>query len=326
MASTEFQPGDAVRLRSSGRPMTVAAIDVAGGKVTCIWLSESGESQKDAFAPAELLRRLAVGLLAVLGCGCSGIPSPTPYEKGGDGFTCCKALVDSADRIAGMHTGLFWVLAVAGLLIVAVGAVLVHGQADSQEKSHLVVKWFCVVSGVLASGCWSAAAYFNFRGKDADSARSSAQKLIAQIPRQGDTSYDLGDYTAWQDCNLVAASWRGSHAEALQGAMDRLNQTRMEQDRMAQGAGEAKTQVKAAEEKSDRLATEATEAQNEIKDAREQVGKAKEAAAKAGAPAVSKQLDDVEKGLQGTEVRVKGIESGSKDVKTDAAKASGAHP
>lgn len=48
-----FQVGDIVRLRSGGKPMTVAEV-VDGNHVICIWSDEKGHLQRMSFVIATL--------------------------------------------------------------------------------------------------------------------------------------------------------------------------------------------------------------------------------------------------------------------------------
>jgi hypothetical protein len=246
------------------------------------------------------------------------------YEKGGDGFAYCKSVVDAADGFSIQHTIVFWVAAAVGLGVIAVGSVLSYHPAEDElkgeNKTRRLLNWFCVLSSLLAGVLLALAAYHNLRGTDADTARSGSQRLIAQIPPREDKAYPQGDYAAWRDCNLVAAAWRGSHADAMGDAMNRLNQTRIDQQRVSQSAGEARTQVESAEQMTDQLAADAAQAKIEIRDARGKIAEAKKAA-KGTAPRVSEQLDAAEKTLQGAESSVKSIESASRAVQTDTAQA-----
>jgi len=52
----EFKPGDVVRLKSGGPPMTCETGTDADGLVTCEWFDKSGRIEGRRFSPVVLVR------------------------------------------------------------------------------------------------------------------------------------------------------------------------------------------------------------------------------------------------------------------------------
>jgi uncharacterized protein YodC (DUF2158 family) len=52
---SQFRPGDQVRLRSGGPPMTVLGVSAKGGEVKCSWFDAGGAFHQEPFPPGALV-------------------------------------------------------------------------------------------------------------------------------------------------------------------------------------------------------------------------------------------------------------------------------
>jgi uncharacterized protein YodC (DUF2158 family) len=52
---SQFRPGDQVRLRSGGPPMTVLGVNARGGEVRCSWFDAAQAFHQEQFPPGALV-------------------------------------------------------------------------------------------------------------------------------------------------------------------------------------------------------------------------------------------------------------------------------
>ncbi len=258
--------------------------------------------------------------LAGLACGCTAVPSPTDYQKAGDGFAYCKSLVDAGARASALGTAGFGLAVALGVAVTVVVAIVTYRETGATATPRWL-RAACAGSSIWLSLFAGLATYLRTCATDGDAAGLEAQKLIAQIPPRDDKN-SATDYPAWQGCNEAAAIWRGSHREAMQQAANQLNELRKEQTKLAQSAGDAESQVQAAETKTTSLVTEATEAKTSVKAAQVLVARARETAARSRAAPVAEELQKTEAELDAIQQRVSKIEAAGQSVRADTATAS----
>lgn len=267
---------------------------------------------------ASKARRALLALLLVGASACSRVPVAPAYQKGGDGYNWCRALVETGDQSASFATAIVWIAGVAATCVVFFGGYFAKHQAEAAESFDGLKKWFAVLSGLLASLATASATYMYGHSEAANTAASSAQKALAKVPAPTATEYATMDFGAWQNCQLVAAAWRDNRAKALEEAMNQLDGARKETVAMATAVEQANDKVQATSSKVAELETTVADATDAVKAARSVVAEAK--AAGAGAKATAK-LDDADRKLSRAESGVAAAGNVTKAVKASTEEA-----
>jgi hypothetical protein len=261
----------------------------------------------------------ALTLLVSLGASaCSRVPVAPPYQKGGDGYSWCRQLVEAGDQSASLATGIVWIAGIAATCVVFFGGYFAKHQAEAAESFDGLKKWFAVLSGLLASLATASATYMYGHSEAANTAASSAQKSMAKVPAPISAEYATMDFGAWQNCQLVAAAWRDNRAKALEEAMNQLDGARKESVAMATAVEQANNEVQATSSKVAELETTVADATSAVKAARAVVAEAK--AAGGSVQAVAK-LDDADRKLSKAESGVAAAGNVSKAAKASAQEA-----
>ena len=263
--------------------------------------------------------RGALTVLVLLSASaCSRVPVAPAYQKGGDGYGWCRALVEAGDQSASFATAIVWIAGVTATCVVFFGGYFAKHQAEAAESFDGLKKWFAVLSGLLASLATASATYMYGHSEAANMAASSAQKAMAKVPAPTSAEYATMDFGAWQNCQLVAAAWRDNRAKALEEAMNQLDGARKETVAMAAAVEQANDKVQATSSKVAELETTVADASEAVKSARTVVAEVK--AAGTGAQATAK-LADAERKLSKAESGVAAAGNVTKAAKASAEEA-----
>jgi hypothetical protein len=258
----------------------------------------------------------ALVLLSV--SACSRVPVAPAYEKGGDGYSWCRQLVEAGDQSASLATVIVWIAGIAATCVVFFGGYFAKHQAEAAESFDGLKKWFAVLSGLLASLATASATYMYGHSEAANTAASSAQKSMAKVPARSSTEYAAMDFGAWQNCQLVAAAWRDNRAKALEEAMNQLDGARKESVAMATAVEQANDKVQATSSKVAELQTTVADATDAVKAARTVVAEAKAAG---GSVKTAAKLDDADRKLSKAESGVAAAGTVTKAAKASAEEA-----
>lgn len=263
-------------------------------------------------------RGALTALVLLSASACSRVPVAPPYQRGGDGYSWCRQLVEAGDQSASLATAVVWIAGIAATCVVFFGGYFAKHQAEAAESFGGVKKWFAVLSGLLASLATASATYMYGNSEAANTAASSAQKSLAKVPAPNSAEYATMDFGAWQNCQLVAAAWRDNRAKALEEAMNQLDGARKESVAMATAVEQANDKVQATSNKVAELETTVADATDAVKAARTVVAEAKAAG---GSVKATAKLDDADRKLSKAESGVAAAGNVTKAAKASAEEA-----